>query len=208
MEAAELDTKMATRNSGLLLVRQLLSNRRNLCAALLPHHNLPSYSIPTLTSFSKTQSSPPPNPKPFSNFSTFRSLSSSSGAPSNIVLVKSEDELKSALSKAKDGSLPAIFYFTAVWCGPCRFIAPVIGELSEKYPHVTTFKIDIDEEGLGSALGKLNISSVPTFQFFQNGKMAAEVVGADAARLKDIFGKLYKHLDTWDMFVNLQVIFT
>lgn len=26
-----------------------------------------------------------------------------------------------------------------------RFIAPVIGELSEKYPHVTTFKIDIDQ---------------------------------------------------------------
>ncbi|KAK9937204.1 hypothetical protein M0R45_014010 [Rubus argutus] len=194
------DTKMARKYSGVLMVRQLLANRCNLCAALLPHHNLPSISIQTLTSFAKTQFSPGPTPsnsKPLSNFSTIRflqnrPLSSSPGSPANIVLVKSEDELKSALSKAQDGSLPAIFYFTAVWCGPCRFISPVIGELSEKYPHVTTFKIDIDEEGLGSTLGKLNISSVPTFQFFQNGKKEAEVVGADAARLKDTFAKLYK----------------
>ncbi|KAH0986119.1 hypothetical protein GBA52_013296 [Prunus armeniaca] len=29
-----------------------------------------------------------------------------------------------------------------------RFISPVIGELSEQYPHVTTYKIDIDEAGM------------------------------------------------------------
>ncbi|XP_048431852.1 thioredoxin O1, mitochondrial-like [Pyrus x bretschneideri] len=110
----------------------------------------------------------------------------------NIVVIKSEDEYTSAISKAKDGAEPALFYFTAVWCGPCKFISPVIGELSEQYPHVTTYKIDIDEEGLTNTLGKLNISSVPTFQFFQDGKKVAEVVGADVARLRDTFGKLYK----------------
>ncbi|XLT13328.1 hypothetical protein HN51_059018 [Arachis hypogaea] len=26
-----------------------------------------------------------------------------------------------------------------------RFISPIIGELSKKYPHVTTYKIDIDQ---------------------------------------------------------------
>ncbi|XP_004293783.1 PREDICTED: thioredoxin O2, mitochondrial [Fragaria vesca subsp. vesca] len=197
MEAADRYTTMASKNPGLLLVRQLLANRSNLCAALLPHHNnLPSYSIRILSSFSNPQSSPnptpPPNPKPFSNFSPFRSFSSSPAAPSNVITIKSEDELNSALSKAEGDSLPAMFYFTAVWCGPCRFIAPVIGELSEKYPHVTTFKIDIDQEGLGSALGKLNISSVPTFHFFQNGEKADEFVGADATRLKDTYAKLYK----------------
>ncbi|XP_050147305.1 thioredoxin O2, mitochondrial-like, partial [Malus sylvestris] len=67
---------------------------------------------------------------------------------SNIVVIKSEDEYNSAISKAKDGAERALFYFTAVWCGPCRFISPVIGELSEQYPHVTKYKIDIDEEGL------------------------------------------------------------
>ncbi|KAM1382424.1 hypothetical protein ACFX2F_034897 [Malus domestica] len=96
---------------------------------------------------------------------------------SNIVVIKSEDEYNSAISKAKDGDEPALFYFTAVWCGPCRFISPVIGELSEQYPHVTTYKIDIDE---------------PAFHLFQDGKKVAEVVGADVALLRDTFGKLYK----------------
>ncbi|XP_050371681.1 thioredoxin O2, mitochondrial-like [Argentina anserina] len=192
MEAADQHaTTMARRNSGFLLVRQLLAN------SLLPHHNnLPSYSIRTLSSFSKPQSSPgpnpPPNPKPSSNFPSFRSFSSSPAAPSNLVIIKTEEQLKSALSEAEDEYLPAVFYFTAVWCGPCRFIAPVIGELSEQYPHVTTFKIDIDEEGLGSTLDKFGISAVPRFHFFQNGKIAADVVGADAAHLKETFEQLYK----------------
>ncbi|CAL9016282.1 unnamed protein product [Prunus brigantina] len=196
------------RNSG-VLARQLLGNRNKLCAALLNHHHkLPSNSFRTLASISTTPSSShttPSNSKPFSksvhHFSNqHRPLSSSSGTPisvyifwpSKIVPIRSENEYCSAINIVEDKALPALFYFTAVWCGPCKFISPVIGELSEQYPHVTTYKIDIDEEGLANTLGKLNISSVPTFQFFQDGKKVAEIIGADVARLRDTFGKLYK----------------
>ncbi|KAJ0017162.1 hypothetical protein Pint_12115 [Pistacia integerrima] len=48
------------------------------------------------------------------------------------------------------------------------------------------------KEGLGSTLGKLNITAVPTLLFFNNGEKAAEVIGADVARLKDTMEKLYK----------------
>ncbi|XP_041024067.1 thioredoxin O2, mitochondrial-like [Juglans microcarpa x Juglans regia] len=120
-----------------------------------------------------------------------RPFSSSSG-PSNILLIKSENEFNSMLGKVQDESLPAVFYFTAVWCGPCRFISPLIEEFSEKYPHVKTYKIDIDQEGLGSVLSKLQITSVPTLHFFKKGIKAAEVIGADVARLKDTMEKLYK----------------
>ncbi|XP_070678773.1 thioredoxin O1, mitochondrial-like isoform X3 [Malus domestica] len=68
-------------------------------------------------------------------------------------------------------------------CG--RFISPIIGELSEQYPHVTTYKVDIDEKGLTNTLDELNISSVPTFQFFKDGKTVAEVVGANVAHLRN-----------------------
>ncbi|XP_058096360.1 thioredoxin O2, mitochondrial isoform X2 [Magnolia sinica] len=127
----------------------------------------------------------------FSEASTLRTFSSSAG-PSNIVLIESEEELNSSLNKVQGNSLPAVFYFTAVWCGPCRFIYPFIEELSKKYPHVTTYKIDIDKEGLGSSLSNLQIFSVPTFHFFQNGEKAAEIVGADATQLKNTMEKLYK----------------
>ncbi|XP_030943032.1 thioredoxin O2, mitochondrial-like isoform X4 [Quercus lobata] len=167
---------------------------------------IPSPPTPTPTPTSSLFSPVPPKPFPsgssilsgssrvhFSDlpFSQSRPLSSSSG-PSNIVLVNSENDFNSSLSKAQDDSVPAIFYFTAVWCGPCRFIGPIIGELSEKYPHVTTYKIDIDQEGLQSILSKLNITSVPTLHFYQNGKKAAEVIGADVARLTNTIEKLYK----------------
>ncbi|KAF3642144.1 putative thioredoxin O1, mitochondrial-like isoform 2 [Capsicum annuum] len=69
----------------------------------------------------------------------------SSSGPSNIVSIESEEQFNTSLRKVQDESLPAIFYFTAVWCGPCRLLSPVIGQLSEKYPHVTTYKIDIDK---------------------------------------------------------------
>ncbi|XP_034709880.1 thioredoxin O2, mitochondrial [Vitis riparia] len=149
---------------------------------------VPSPPIHTISSFFSTATANSQFSQPFFNY---RTLCSSSGQ-SKIALIKSEEEFNTSLSKAQDESLPAIFYFTAVWCGPCRFIAPIIAELSEKYPHVTTYKIDIDQDGLENTLRRLNIASVPTLHFFQNGKKAAEIIGADVARLKDTMDKLYK----------------
>nr|GLL29070.1 thioredoxin O2, mitochondrial [Ipomoea trifida] len=130
------------------------------------------------------------SPHAFNHSRNFSSPSSS--GPSNIVSIESEEQFNTSLRKVQDESLPAIFYFTAVWCGPCRLLSPIIGQLSEKYPHVTTYKVDIDKEGLASALSKLNIHSVPTLHFFQNGKKASEVIGADVQKLKDTMEALYK----------------
>ncbi|XP_043688007.1 thioredoxin O2, mitochondrial isoform X2 [Telopea speciosissima] len=142
--------------------------------------------LPAKSSFSVDTS------RQFSNFHhPCRSFCSSTG-PSNIVVVKSPEEFKNSFQKVQDDRLPAILYFTATWCGPCKFISPIIEELSKKFPHVTTYKIDIDLEGLGDALSKLKIYSVPTFHFFQNGTKATEVVGADAASLKATMEDLYK----------------
>ncbi|CAI8611298.1 unnamed protein product [Vicia faba] len=120
-----------------------------------------------------------------------RSLSSTSASP-GLILVDSAEEFDKILSKVQDDSLHAIFYFTAVWCGPCRFISPIVGELSKKYPNVATYKIDIDQEAIQDTLSRLQITSVPTLHFFQNGKKTDELIGADVARLNHITEKLFK----------------
>ncbi|XP_050147508.1 thioredoxin O, mitochondrial-like [Malus sylvestris] len=139
-----------------------------------PHHlSRPQHFLPVL---------PPPNPSPIpSTTSQTLTFCNSDLSPRPqvlhiyVILSKSEDEFSTAVSKAKDGAVPTLFYFTAVWCGPCRFISPIIGELSEQYPRVTTYKVDIDE---------------PTFQFFKDGKKVTQVVGANVARLRNTFGSL------------------
>ncbi|XP_063947116.1 thioredoxin O, mitochondrial isoform X2 [Daucus carota subsp. sativus] len=90
-----------------------------------------------------------------------RNSSSPAGSgSSNIVVVESEEQFKRSLSKVQDESQSAIFYYTAVWCSPCRLLSPIIKQMSEKYPHVTTYKVDIDHKGLGNALSNMDIHSV------------------------------------------------
>ncbi|XP_038988504.1 thioredoxin O, mitochondrial-like isoform X2 [Phoenix dactylifera] len=205
---------------GILLLRSSLL--RPLLHAHLSTNPLPAQNHPPLLSrhgvlpsppnASRPRTLPPSRPSSDALFLSRRPFSSSS-SPSNIVLIGSEEALDTALTKVQDEKLPAIFYFTAVWCGPCRFISPIIEEMSQKFPHVTTYKIDIDLEGLGGMLSKLKIYSVvsgrfcstlcsavtmnknvlqPTFHFFQNGQKAAEIVGADATKLKNTMEDLYK----------------
>ncbi|KAL9227971.1 hypothetical protein vseg_003600 [Gypsophila vaccaria] len=130
----------------------------------------------------------------FSSFSSAsRTFSSASESASNMVQVTSDDHLSESLKKATDESLPAIFYFTAAWCGPCRFLWPDIKKLSESLPDVKFYKIDIDDVGSGPTMHKLCISSVPTLHFFKDGKKAAEVIGADSRKIRDITSSLYKN---------------
>ncbi|CAK9166748.1 unnamed protein product [Ilex paraguariensis] len=99
-----------------------------------------------------------------------------------VIGIHSTNELDSKLSAATRTSCLAILYFTAAWCGPCRFISPVYTSLAGKYPKVVFLKADIDEAK--DVAARWNISSVPTFFFLKNGKEVDKVVGADKSSLE------------------------
>ncbi|KAL0341649.1 UNVERIFIED_CONTAM: TPR repeat-containing thioredoxin TDX [Sesamum calycinum] len=99
-----------------------------------------------------------------------------------VIGVHSASELKTKLNAASKTSRLALIYFTATWCGPCRFISPVFSSLAGKYPKVVFLKVDID--GARDAAAEWNISSVPSFFFVKNGREVDKMVGADKSTLE------------------------
>ena len=78
--------------------------------------------------------------------------------------------------------------FTAIWCGPCKRIAPFFEQLGVKYPEVIFYRIDIDD--FPEIATELNVSGVPDFKFIVNGKICHQFSGADPNLLEDVVKQL------------------
>ena len=75
-------------------------------------------------------------------------------------------------------SVPVFCDFWASWCGPCRMLAPVFEELSEKYDGQAIFvKIDVDDEECEAAAIKYGITSIPNVIAFKGGKPVDNSLG-------------------------------
>jgi len=65
----------------------------------------------------------------------------------------------------------------AVWCGPCRMVAPVIEELAKDYAGRATFgKLDVDKNP--ATARRFQIQSIPTILIFKNGRLVNQKLGA------------------------------
>lgn len=71
---------------------------------------------------------------------------------------------------------PVFVDFWAVWCGPCRQIAPVFEELSQQYVGKIKFvKVNVDE--VTESVGTYGIMSIPTLMLFKDGQPMETLVG-------------------------------
>jgi thioredoxin 1 len=67
--------------------------------------------------------------------------------------------------------------FWAEWCGPCKMIAPTVGELAEEYQgRLKVCKLDVDENQRTAQ--QFAVRSIPSLLFFKGGKVVETVVGA------------------------------
>jgi thioredoxin 1 len=66
--------------------------------------------------------------------------------------------------------------FSAVWCGPCKKLEPIVHEIAAEYgDRLKVVKVDVDHAP-GTA-AKYGVLSIPTLMIFHAGKVKDQYMG-------------------------------
>jgi len=107
---------------------------------------------------------------------------------SEIVYV-TEENFQSEVIAA---SQPVVVDFTAVWCGPCKMLEPVVKELASEWEgKVRVVKLDVDHAP--NLAMQYQVMGVPTLMLFSEGKPKERLTGYQSK--KRIQKKFAAYLD-------------
>ena len=94
-------------------------------------------------------------------------------------------------SEVLKSEVPTLVDFWAIWCGPCKQIAPTVEILAQEYKgRVKVAKMDVDHHQITPQ--QYGVRSIPTLLIFKGGKVVSQLVGA-MPRSK-LEAELQKHL--------------
>jgi len=91
------------------------------------------------------------------------------------------DELKYVTEESFEADVlkseqPVLVDFTAVWCGPCKMLSPVVEELAQEwYGKAIIYKMDVDTNHITPQ--KYGVMGVPSLILFKGGEIAARITG-------------------------------
>ncbi|TYH76051.1 hypothetical protein ES332_D04G059100v1 [Gossypium tomentosum] len=115
---------------------------------------------------------------------------SSSYEPSSVLTFHSSPRWQLHFNSVKETSQLMVIDFSASWCGPCKFMEPVLNGMAAKFTEVQFVKLDVDE--LPDVAQEFGVQGMPTFVLLKKGKEVDRVVGAQK---NDLEKKIEKHRD-------------
>jgi thioredoxin 1 len=71
---------------------------------------------------------------------------------------------------------PVLVDFSAVWCGPCKMLDPIVKQLAGDWDgKVKVVKIDADQNP--NILMQYSVLGIPTLLFFKDGEIKERITG-------------------------------
>ena len=84
-------------------------------------------------------------------------------------------------SEVLEASQPVMVDFTAVWCGPCKMLEPVVKELAAEWEgKAKVVKLDVDNNA--NVAMQYQVMGVPTLMLFVEGEPKERLTGFQPKR--------------------------